>query len=439
MSKFFIIGGPTFIGKSLFIDEVLRSNSQFVRPHSYTTRPRREDDRRDEYVHLSIDEFNALNSQGYFVTVDEAYGNYYSIAHSSIKEILAAGKIAIKEIHPANHAKLKELLPNTVSVLILPEDFESFWLAVETRFTHESGKRSERLQEDKEFYTALDYMAPPFDIVLKVGIYTSPELLLNHFFSRIHSLLGDSLERTTTIDAVNRTGYDLLAEEFRDDLRVTTRNFHELSIHFLTTELKKYANGSNTVLDLGCGRGYLLPLLRELFREIILVDLSEKMLSFIPPFDGLTKVCASAFDLPVLDKSVDIVVSCLADPFLGDKSLSEVRRILRRDGVFIFVIPSRVWSNALRNADSDVDVMTKFKHSTGVDVPVYSFTYTDAELHDLLTSCGYEIVRFEHAYGKELDAPSKEISPALSDAAQRLGISLDDLPILQMVTVAAKG
>ena len=62
---------------------------------------------------------------------------------------------------------------------------------------------------------------------------------------------------------------------------------------------------------------------------------------------------------------------------------------------------------------------------------MYSFTYHDAELRELLTSCGYALDRFVVAHGRQLIG--QRISPALIQAAAQLRMEFDDLPILQMV------
>jgi hypothetical protein len=75
--------------------------------------------------------------------------------------------------------------------------------------------------------------------------------------------------------------------------------------------------------------------------------------------------------------------------------------------------------------------MTRFLHSSGQAAVVYSFTYHDVELRELLTACGYTLDRFVVAHGRELT--DHRISPALIQAAVQLQMEFGDLPILQMV------
>ena len=192
MTKIVLIGGPTGIGKSTFIDSLLSDmeGGKFCRPTSYTTRPPRYGETRQEYEHISHDDFQTMNDSGVFVTVDKVYENYYSISLNSIQEIIGNGGIAIKEVHPSNHGKLKSLLPDVLSVLILPEDSDKFWATAQSRISSLGSDRLVRLHEDQAFYESLDTSAYPFDIVLRVSPSMSIEVLKTVFIRQNRNLKG---------------------------------------------------------------------------------------------------------------------------------------------------------------------------------------------------------------------------------------------------------
>jgi guanylate kinase/ubiquinone/menaquinone biosynthesis C-methylase UbiE len=439
MVKIVLVGGPTGIGKSTFIDSLLSDgeNGVFYRPISYTTRSPRYGETRQEYEHISHHDFQKMNDDGEFVTVDKVYENYYSISRSSIQQIIDRDGIVIKEVHPANHGKLKTLLPDVLSVLILPEDPEHFWARAQSRLSPLDSDRLLRLHEDQAFYESLDTSAYPFDIVLKVSSSTSTEALMNLFTASLLDKIEVSKNCHVRLsEKLNKTGYDLIADEFFDDRRVTTANFHDLSIDFFNRQVEFYGDSDGIVLELGAGTGYLTSKLKERFKVVVAVDISSTMLSLIQPEPRIVKVVASAFSLPFPDKAFKVIACSLADPFLLPEALCEIARVLTDDGVFIFSSPSGTWSNALRSIKYAPDLhITKFIHSSGTEVSVNSFTYTDTELQNLAESCGFKVAAFKVAHGKSLKQHSRPISSALSQAAERLGLHVDDLPILQLVAI----
>lgn len=101
--------------------------------------------------------------------------------------------------------------------------------------------------------------------------------------------------------------------------------------------LDKLGLGSGVVLDVGCGVGEVPRLMKEARPglEFVLLNISQSQLELCPPF---RKIHASVEDIPLPDCSVDAVMACYV---LGhadkDKSLSEMRRVLKPGGVLLVV------------------------------------------------------------------------------------------------------
>src|ERR1044072_7468944 len=204
MAQLILIGGPTGIGKSTFIDILISSDNRFHRPQSYTTRPPRAQEIRSEYCFVSVEEFERLNSTGAFVTVDEVYGYHYAITYTSIAEIVRAGGIAIKEVHPSNHSKLKRLLPDVISVLILPDNAEQFWLDIGQNKMNLSSNRILRIKKDQEFYASIVASLDLFDIVLRIkpsAVHSG----VAEFFSKLSKFTEIHEDTTYAIEKRNVT------------------------------------------------------------------------------------------------------------------------------------------------------------------------------------------------------------------------------------------
>lgn len=430
MLQIVMVGGPSGVGKTRLIDRLLQQEAQFDRPRSYTTRPRRSDESNSEYEHLSEAEFDQLERSGAFITVDEVYGHRYAMAFKSLEDLTNSGKIPIKEIHPQHHAKLKRLLPGALSVVLMPEDVEQFWSKEQRCAIGLAEERVVRTDEDQEFYRNVGPQTHPIDVVLSVNTRESVDVLVDRFLQAVHEFTPASVDESD-VERQNRCGYDLIADEFSDEKRITTANFHYLSAGFFRDEIALLALPGRSVLDLGTGRGHLVPVLEESGAHTFLVDLSSRMLSLIRCRADTVKICSPASNLPFPGETIDLVVSSLADPFLHTPAIREINRVLKAQGTWVFTSPSRVWSDALRNSSGIPQGMTRFVHSSGQEAEVYSFTYHDTELRELLTSCGYTVDRLVVAHGRQL--AGQRISPALIQAAAQLRMEIDDLPILQMI------
>ena len=95
------------------------------------------------------------------------------------------------------------------------------------------------------------------------------------------------------------------------------------------------------VLDLGCGPGIYAKILKGRGAEVYGIDLSSKEIEIARSHvSGVDFRVGSAYDLPYKSGSFDLVVSALVVEHFGDvdKAFREVRRVLKRDGVFVFSI-----------------------------------------------------------------------------------------------------
>ncbi|WP_339545685.1 class I SAM-dependent methyltransferase [Pseudomonas sp. RA_35y_Pfl2_P32] len=119
---------------------------------------------------------------------------------------------------------------------------------------------------------------------------------------------------------------------------------HESSYAALAATLPD-SSASLSVLDLACGNGYLLALLEQLYPQrlqLVGVDISQAELdearTRLPGSACLLKERAQA--LSIGTASVDVVVSHLALMLMDDIELvlSEIRRVLRKDGKVAIVV-----------------------------------------------------------------------------------------------------
>lgn len=92
------------------------------------------------------------------------------------------------------------------------------------------------------------------------------------------------------------------------------------------------------VLDLGCGTGHFLSVLKNKFVEsfIIGLDFAEGMLNFANK--NAASIMADACHISLADRSIDFIFCNCCIPHIQDPQLlfSEVKRVLSDNGLFLF-------------------------------------------------------------------------------------------------------
>jgi malonyl-CoA O-methyltransferase len=131
----------------------------------------------------------------------------------------------------------------------------------------------------------------------------------------------------------------------------------------LLSRLEPFDFSPNVILDLGAGTGRVSAELKRRYRSstVIALDLAPGMLREAARhqrlFRRFERVCGDAARLPLASASVDIVFSNLmlqwCDPL--DDALSEVRRVLKPQGHFLFSTFGPDTLNELRTAWAEVD------------------------------------------------------------------------------------
>lgn len=435
-----LIGGPTAIGKTKFVDLLIEKGSgRFARPESYTTRPRRKGEGEKELKFVSQKEFWEMFRRGEFLTVDKAYGNYYAMTKASIHHLLREKKIIVKEIHPKNHKKIKALVKNDVlSVILLPRDVGAFLDALKASHGVRSEDDIKRINEDKEFYSSREVIGIA-DVILLVERMIPLERILERFYREISWI--ERMKDIRYMEKVNIDGYDAVATEFDDTHRITTANFHDLSYTFFESQIEDAKTNLDAVLDVGSGRGFLLEVLRrQTMGRVTCLDSSIRMLiseEYRDSIRSIRRVAGSAWWLPFKADSFSLLTASLADPFLNYQSLQEMRRVLRPGGTLLLSIPTNLWAKTLRAIAGLPSVTTEFRLSSGDVAQVVSLTYSESELKDMLKRNRLEVVQFQTVYAGALRSHKRPISPAISIVSETFRIPLDELPLLYLVRARA--
>ena len=117
----YIISAPSGSGKSTLVSELRRSVADLDFSISYTTRPPRGSEVNGrEYSFITREEFEKMIAAGAFLEHAEVFGNYYGTAQRFLKQAEQAHRDLLLDIDVQGAAQVEKLLPDAVSIFILP-------------------------------------------------------------------------------------------------------------------------------------------------------------------------------------------------------------------------------------------------------------------------------------------------------------------------------
>ena len=116
-----VVSAPSGGGKGTILKELFARNDNLQLSVSATTRaPRPGEEHGKQYYFLSREEFEGLIDQGKMLEHAEYVGNYYGTPRDPVEEWLSRGREVVREIEVQGGAQVKKLMPECVSVFILP-------------------------------------------------------------------------------------------------------------------------------------------------------------------------------------------------------------------------------------------------------------------------------------------------------------------------------
>jgi len=113
----------------------------------------------------------------------------------------------------------------------------------------------------------------------------------------------------------------------------------------LDEEIRRIINerydGDIKLLDMGCGNGRTINIIKDPRMDITGIDFSEEALKLASKKNpGIKFIECDMRDTPFNDNSFDVVISIGSHEHLDKISFSEPRRLIKGDGLFICVLPA---------------------------------------------------------------------------------------------------
>ncbi len=167
MSILFIISAPSGSGKSTLVNELRQIVPGLQFSISYTTRPPRGSERNGhEYFFITREEFEIMLAAGEFLEHAEVFGNYYGTARRFLRDAEASGKDLLLDIDVQGAKQIKEKIPESVSVFVLPPSRDELEKRLRRRSHAEGAENEEIIQRRLHTATKEIENYPEYDYIL---------------------------------------------------------------------------------------------------------------------------------------------------------------------------------------------------------------------------------------------------------------------------------
>ncbi|WP_085703987.1 guanylate kinase [Pseudomonas sp. B8(2017)] len=193
----YIVSAPSGAGKTSLVTALIKADKHVSVSVSHTTRAMRPGEQHGVNYHfVSHDDFKGLIAKGDFLEHAEVFGNFYGTSRSALQEVLDQGNDLILEIDWQGAQQVRKLMPEALSVFILPPSQQALRERLDGRGQDSEEIIAGRMKEavsEMVHYDEYDYVIinDDFDVALEdlKAVFRSNRLVLKKQQQRHAALL----------------------------------------------------------------------------------------------------------------------------------------------------------------------------------------------------------------------------------------------------------
>lgn len=202
MSKgiLYTVSAPSGAGKTSLVRALVESNPEVCVSVSHTTRVKRPGEVEGaDYHFTSHDAFEAMLEQGDFLEHARVFGNLYGTSQQWVQQTLSSGIDVILEIDWQGAEQVRRLMPDTVSLFILPPSLPCLRQRLTGRGQDDPAVIAARMEEamnEISHYVEADYLIINDDFTIALAQFQAlitSQHLRQQFQAERHSELLSAL------------------------------------------------------------------------------------------------------------------------------------------------------------------------------------------------------------------------------------------------------
>ncbi|MFI3186548.1 MAG: guanylate kinase [Methylococcaceae bacterium] len=170
IGKLYIISAPSGAGKTSLVKQLLADLADLSVSISHTTRPMRpgEIDGADYYF-VSVSDFKTMQKNLAFLEYAQVFDNFYGTAQQTVEQNLHQGLDVILEIDWQGAQQIKKLLPDSISIFILPPSTQVLLQRLQNRGQDDEQTIARRMRDaltEMRHHDEFDYLVVNDDFAL---------------------------------------------------------------------------------------------------------------------------------------------------------------------------------------------------------------------------------------------------------------------------------
>ncbi len=146
-----VLSGPSGVGKDTLLRRMKERGYDFAFVVTMTTRPKRENEIDGvDYIFVTKSQFADLMEADELLEHSLVYGDYKGIPKQQVRAAIASGKDVIMRIDVQGAAKIRQIIPQAVTIFIAPESEEELIRRLRERKTESEESLKLRIATARE-------------------------------------------------------------------------------------------------------------------------------------------------------------------------------------------------------------------------------------------------------------------------------------------------